>query len=162
MTHGTLFVKDNHEFNENLAEFVGHYGAVRFLTAQYGAQSKQLAKYLERRAFNERYSHHVLRGAQFLDSLYRTFRPEFTSQLKDSLKYRAIRQIVQTADSLLVGTTLNKKALFDENKLPNNAYFIGYLTYKRQQNQFEEEFKTKFKGNFNAYLAYLKHKYPSI
>jgi predicted aminopeptidase len=162
MTHGTLFVKDNHEFNENLAEFVGHYGAVRFLTAQYGADSPQLAKYLERRAFNERFSDHVLRGAQHLDSLYRTFRADFTSQQKDSLKYQAIRRIVQTTDSLLVGTKLSKKALFDENKLPNNAYFIGYLTYKRQQNQFEEEFRTVFKANFKQYLAYLKQKYPSI
>lgn len=162
MTHGTLFVKDNHEFNENLAEFVGHYGAVRFLTHQYGKDSPQLNKYLKRRVFNEKINQHVLRGAQKLDSLYRTFRPNFTSKQKDSLKYGLIRRIVQTSDTVLVGMPFTKKDLFDENNLPNNAYFIGYLTYRGQQNQFEDEFQKVFKGDFKRYLAYLKQKYPSL
>jgi hypothetical protein len=54
-----------------------------------------------------------------------------------------------------------KKWVVNDNNLPNNAYFIGYLTYQSKQNQFKEEFKTKFNYNFNSYLSYLKQQYPS-
>ena len=49
----------------------------------------------------------------------------------------------------------------NDNNLPNNAYFIGYLTYQSKQNQFKDEFAKDFKGNFHNYLTYLKDKYPS-
>ena len=78
MTHGTLFVKNNLELNENLASFVGDYGAIRFLTAKYGAKSPELEKYEFRKRYNDAISQHIVRGAKQLDSLYKTFRPSLT------------------------------------------------------------------------------------
>lgn len=160
MTHGTLFVKDNLELNENLASFVGDYGAVRFLTAKYGKNSPQLEKYEFRKRYNDAISQHIVRGAQQLDSLYKTLKNTQTVAQKDTLKYQAIRHIVMNSDTLL-GGLVGKKYAWRSKKLPNNALFIGYLTYHSQQNQFQKEFEDKFKGNFQQYLSYLKNKYPT-
>lgn len=162
MTHATLFVKDSHEFNENLAEFVGDYGAKAFLKYKYGATSPQLDKYLKRKVFNDKFSQHILRGATQLDSLYQNFLPSFTSKQKDSLKYALIQKIVDSSDSVFVGMSFTKSVYFEPKTLPNNAFFVGFITYRAKQNQFEVEFQTRFSGDFRKYLTYLKAKYPSI
>ncbi len=160
MTHGTLFVKDNLELNENLASFVGDYGAVQFLTHRYGKNSPQLERYKFRKRYSDAISQHIVRGAKQLDSLYKNLNPKLSSSQKDTLKTRAIRQIVVSSDTLL-GGLVGKKYAWNRKKLPNNAFFIGYLTYHSQQNEFQKEFEDKFQGDFRKYLSYLKVKYPT-
>lgn len=165
LTHGTLFVKNNLEYNENLADFVGEYGALRFLAQKYGKESVAYKNYLATNAFYERYDEHILHGTRVLDSLYKTYTTATPVALKDSLKWQTIRQIVVSSDTLTDQRTevrpLKKRALNKLN-LPNNAYFMGYLTYRKQQNRFRQEFETKFGGNFKRYLTYLKQTYPSL
>ena len=167
LTHGTLFVKNSLEYNENLADFVGEYGALRFLGQKYGTNSVQYKDYLATKAFYERYDAHVLRGSRTLDSLYRSFKPQTPVAVKDSLKWQTIAEIVETADTLTdnrtnTGAKPVKKRSFSKLNLPNNAYFIGYLTYRNQQNRFRQEFENRFGGDFKRYLAYLKATYPSL
>lgn len=176
LTHGTLFVKGNLELNENLASFVGDWGAVRFLTHKYGPDSEQLRKYEFSKKYNDAYAQHVLRGAAQLDSLYATFTDQKVQVRKDTLKRNLIRRIVNSADTLLggrvsfssgadstsVSDTLRRVPEKPETKLPNNAYFVGYKTYKSKQNEFRQEFVNKFRGDFKKYMAYLKDKYPSL
>lgn len=163
LTHGTLFAKNNLEMNENLASFVGDEGAIRFLTQKYGPGSKELKRYEFSKKYNDAYSQHILRGAKKLDSLYATFKNQEVDPLKDSLKKSLIIQIDTTADTLLSGkVTFTKKWEKDETKLPNNAYFIGYQTYKSKQNAYRKEFEEKFNGDFKKYMNYLKEKYPSL
>lgn len=165
LTHGTLFVKNNLEFNENLADFVGDYGAIRFLESKYGKSSKQLEKYLFSRKYNEAYSQHLLKGVKKLDSLYVSFRENksLKTETKKALKDTLIKQIMFSTDTLLGSKfkrdSIKKKNL--SNNLPNNAYFIGYMTYQSKQNQFEEEFKKNFESDFKKYLRFLKEKYPN-
>jgi predicted aminopeptidase len=160
MTHGTLFVKDNLELNENLASFVGDYGAIRFLTAKYGKNSPQLEKYEFRKRYNDAISQHIVRGAKQLDNLYKNLNPKLSTSQKDTLKSKAIRQIAASSDTLL-GGLVGKKYAWRSKKRPNNAFFIGYLTYHSQQNEFQKEFEDKFQGNFRKYLSHLKVKYPT-
>ncbi|GAB3896384.1 aminopeptidase [Spirosoma agri] len=167
LTHGTLFIKNSLEYNENLADFVGEYGALRFLAQKYGTSSPVYRDYLATKAFYERYDQHILRGTRTLDSLYRTFKPSTAVVVKDSLKWQTIRQIVVSSDTITDERSkdsirLVKKRRLDKLNLPNNAYFIGYLTYRKQQNRFRQEFDTKFGGDFNRYLTYLKQTYPSL
>ncbi len=176
LTHGTLFVKGNLELNENLASFVGDWGAVRFLTKKYGPDSEQLRKYEFSKKYNDAYAQHILRGATQLDSLYATFEDQKVESRKDALKGSLIRRIVNTADTLLAGRvsfisdadstgvadTLRSVPEKPESELPNNAYFVGYKTYKSKQNEFRREFVNKFNGDFKKYMAYLKKKYPSL
>ena len=160
MTHSTLFVKDNLELNENLANFVGDYGATRFMIHKYGTSSTQLKKYTFRKQYNNAISQHIVRGAKKLDSLYKSFHSKLSISQKDTLKTRVIGQIVLSSDTLL-GGLIGKKYAWRSKKLPNNAFFIGYLTYHSQQNDFQREFRDKFDSDFRRYLAYLKAKYPT-
>ncbi|WP_420146673.1 aminopeptidase [Spirosoma sp.] len=167
LTHGTLFVKDNLEYNENLADFVGEYGAQRFLRQKYGKSSVPYQNYMSTKEFYGRYDNHILRGTRTLDSLYRTFKPTTPVAIKDSLKWQTIRQIVVAVDTISNELSQKpvrsiKKRRLDKLNLPNNAYFIGYLTYRKQQNQFRQEFETRFDSNFKRYLTYLKQTYPSL
>ena len=165
LTHGTLFVKNSLEYNENLADFVGEYGALRFLEQKYGKSSVYYKNYMATKAFYERYDEHILHGTQVLDSLYKTYTATTPISVKDSLKWQTIQQIVVSSDTLSDQRTEVrplKKRSFSKLNLPNNAYFIGYLTYRKQQNRFRQEFETKFGGDFKRYLTYLKQTYPSL
>jgi predicted aminopeptidase len=167
LTHGTLFVKNSLEYNENLADFVGEYGATRFLAQKYGQTSVQYRDYEGAKAFYGRYDEHVLAGTQVLDSLYKSFKPTTPVAIKDSLKWQTIRQIVISADTIRDERSQPrvrsiKKGRLEKLNLPNNAYFIGYLTYRKQQNRFRQEFDRQFNGDFTRYLTYLKQTYPSF
>ncbi|MBC8155220.1 MAG: aminopeptidase [Bacteroidetes bacterium] len=164
LTHGTLFIKNSLEYNENLADFVGEYGALRFLKAKYGPAAEPYQNYLDTKLFYERYDEHILRGARQLDSLYATFGPRMDTSVKEKYKWQLIGQIVSLTDTLTGErpTGQIKKRRVNKLNLPNNAYFIGYLTYRKQQNQFRTEFDARFKGNFTQYLTYLKQTYPSL
>ena len=61
LVHGTLYVKDSIDFNENLATFLGRKGAEIYLIDKYGGSSELLRNYLQ----NER----DFQG----DSLHNTF-----------------------------------------------------------------------------------------
>ncbi|MDB5240819.1 MAG: aminopeptidase [Spirosoma sp.] len=167
LTHGTLFVKNSLEYNENLADFVGEYGALRFLSMKYGKASRQYRDYLATKSFYERYDGHILRGTRTLDSLYRTFKPKTPVVVKDSLKWQTISRIVTLIDtitdkrSIRAVRSVNKRR-YNKLNLPNNAYFMSYLTYRNQQNRFRQEFENRFHGNFRQYLTYLKQTYPSL
>jgi predicted aminopeptidase len=164
LTHGTLFVKSNLELNENLASFIGDQGAIRFLKYKYGPHSPELRDYEYSKKYNDAYSSHMLRGAGRLDSLYKTFgESQSPDKRKDSLKNAIIRQIVADTDTLLAGTqTLTSRKRLKDEPLPNNAYFISFLTYKSRQNTFLKEFEQKFNSDVKAYLQYLKKTYPSM
>ncbi|KAB7730374.1 aminopeptidase [Rudanella paleaurantiibacter] len=161
LTHGTLFVKNSLEYNENLADFVGEYGALRFLAHRYGRNSREYTEYLESKAFSDRYDEHVLRGARKLDSLYRSFKPATPIEVKEERKWAMIGEIVQSVDTLSK-QPLRRKRRWSKLNLPNNAYFVGYLTYRKQQNRFRQEFEQQFGSNFGRYLSYLKQTYPSL
>ena len=166
LTHGTLFVKSNLEFNENLADFVGDYGAIRFLEAKFGKNSKELERYHFSKKYNDAYSQHLIRGAKKLDSLYKKFNKNSAYNIKKKQKNELILSIINSTDTLLSNSFQSKlinrkKWSLNDNNLPNNAYFIGYLTYQSKQNQFKDEFKNKFNQDFNKYLKNLKKQYPT-
>lgn len=164
MTHGTLFIKSSLEYNENLANFVGDYGADRYMIQKYGRQSVQYQDYVGSNVFYEHRTDHLLRGTRRLDSLYASFKPSTPPAVKDSLKWTLIRQIIASEDTL-PGQRTNGNALkrvLTKKDLPNNAFFVGFLTYNKQQNRFKTEFVNQFGGDFSRYLAYLKRTYPSL
>lgn len=170
LTHGTLFIKDDLTYNENLANFVGNEGAIRFLKYKYGANSPELQKYALARADRAVLNHFLLQSAQKLEALYQSFEVRgndkrlpakaMTEKEKMKLKNECIKSIVLACDTLHFQDNTFKN--YFENYTPNNAFFIGFLTYNEQQNTFEDEFKNKFESDFKKYMTYLKGKYSSL
>ncbi len=159
MTHGTIFVKNAHETSENLANFVGDYGAKRFIKFQYGKDSDKYKRYLQSRTLKGEFIKHLNRGTLKLDSLYRTFSINLSSKHKDSLKYALIEKIERSQDTLHAKLPNLPKHRYDKNDLPNNAYFVSFKTYNAKQNEFELQFENQFGENFEVFLTYLKRKY---
>lgn len=162
LTHGTLFVRDDMELNENLASFVGDWGAEQFLNYKYGANSPQLEKYELQKKYQASWSDHMLRGARQLDSLYLTYEEQADTLTKNQLKKALLARIVAAADTLLEGKYPLDSEARSGGVAANNAYFISYKTYRSRQNQFYDEFRLRFNSNFPQYLDYLKNKYPSL
>ncbi|WP_341224648.1 aminopeptidase [uncultured Arcticibacterium sp.] len=158
LTHGTLFVKNDLAFNENLADFIGDQGALLFLQSKYGKGTEEIEKYKASKVFYEQFSKHIAHGTEKLDSLFQTFPPEMASIKKDSLKYDLIDEIMLSADSL----SSNPKYKYRGRGTINNAYFTAYRTYQGKQNDFENELKSKFNNNFKEYLSHLKSKFQSL
>ncbi len=159
LTHGTLFVKNDIEFNENLADFIGDEGAQFYLKTTFGDSSEVYLKYLESRKFGKLFSEHITQGSRLLDSLYQTFSPEMASIYKDSLKYDLIDSIMLSAENLLPEQSFYR---YRGRGSVNNAFFTAYKTYQGKQDFFKEEMESKFNNNFRSYLAYLKTKYSSL
>ncbi|RYF78004.1 MAG: aminopeptidase [Cytophagaceae bacterium] len=164
LTHGTLFVKDQLEYNENLADFVGEYGAERYMAQKYGRDSLPYLNYMATNAYYDRFTDHILRGTQKLDSVYRFFKPLTAVSVKEAMKWKTIETIMTSTDTLTDGRLNHsvKRRVWLKTDLPNNAYFVGFLTYRKQQNRFKTEFVTQFNSDFKRYLTHLKNTYPSL
>ena len=72
LTHSTLFVKDNIEFNENLASFIGEQGAIQFLDEKYGKNSHAYFDYVLAEEDSKTFRNQMLLATSKLDSLYRS------------------------------------------------------------------------------------------
>lgn len=159
LSHGTIFVKNNVEYSENLANFIGDQGAYLFLKTKYGATSKE---YLEFWYGNEDYvllAAHFVSQAKLLDSLYQsTAFKALSEEEKDLQKFEKIQEIIAAIDTIPFHTPRKSKDIF-RDKMPNNAFFTVFLQYNNQQQEFEEEFERVANGDLRAYVAYLRQKF---
>lgn len=161
LTHGTLYVKDSVEFNENLASFVGRMGAIRFLSQRFGPESEELKTYVNWEADYEKIYQHYLIGARKLDSLYQSMDESAPPVVKKERKGSLILAIMQNIDTIRFKQRppVKWKA---ENRLPNNTFFMSYLRYRGKLDVFEKELEEKFGGDLREYVTYLKTVYPSL
>lgn len=130
LTHATIFVKDEIDFNENLASFIGERGAELFLSRRYGDRSSQLISYKNSLTDQRKLTAHILAGGQHLDSIY-TAMNNHSADFKDSVKHQAMRKIASQMDTVSFFNSKYRK-IFDE-KLPNNAYFMAFKRYHSQE-----------------------------
>lgn len=160
LTHSTIFIKDNSELNENIADYVGENGAKCYLASKYGDSSAVLQRYVCSISDNERLADYFLLGAHQLDSMYCT--DAFLS-LGDSAKYARkcefIRQIVENVDTVSF-SVINPQRLKDGRLRDiNNTFFTSYMTYYNHKESLRSECVAQHGGDFMAHLKALKNKY---
>jgi predicted aminopeptidase len=160
MVHATVFVKDDVDFNENLADFIGDTAAYYFLKYKFGADSKQYLDYLHSDQDYRKFTKHILRGTQSLDSLYNTLRPKEPIEQKKEKKRAMIEKIVTSIDTL--NLYAKRKGERMKKYLPNNTFFMSYRLYKAKQDVFGVELAEKFNGDMRSYLKHLTNKYPFL
>lgn len=159
MVHATIFVKDDVDFNENLASFIGDTAAYYFLAAHFGRTSHQLTQYLHEDQDYRKYSRHILQGTKALDSLYQVLQPDEPFENKKERKQNLIRHIMTSADTLTLHTP---RPSSNNRRLPNNTYFMSYHLYQAKQNLFKQELENTFNGDLKKYIGHLKEKYPYL
>jgi len=159
LTHATLYIASDVDFNENLATFVGDQGAYLFLEHKYGKDSPEYQNYAGRLADIQRFGNHVFSSCNVLDSLYTNLPPHLYETEKQAIKTATIQRIVNDADTISFYNKERYQKVLTPKKLPNNTFFMGFRRYRKSQNTFEIEFKEKFNSNFDKYLKFLKEKY---
>jgi predicted aminopeptidase len=158
LTHGTIFVKDDVEYNENLASFIGYKGAVLFLERKYGSGSPQLKAYLDGRKDDEAVEKYMLDAAHDLDSLYKHFPPGCDSLCKNDLRKKMFHRVAESSRHLALSLDTLFPARFEKRlNASGNTIFMQYLRYGGKQHSFEAEFARFL--SIKAYLDWLKRKY---
>lgn len=156
LTHATLFVRDEIEFNENLASFIGVKGSELFLQSHYGDSSAQFIEYIQAREDEKTLTRLILDGAVKLDSLYQTFDTKMAGSLKDSLKEATMLQIKTELDSAHFHNS-RYRHIFDDT-LPNNAYFMMFRRYHHQEDSMQSIYKA-YGENIRLMLRGMKEQY---
>lgn len=160
MVHATLFIKDSVEFNENLASFIGDSAAYDFLASKYGRHSSEYLTYVDEVDDYTRYSQHLLRGSNLLDSLYNTWSSSDTEVIKQKKKEALISKIVNEMDTLTLRQFKIPKRFHE--KLPNNDYFLAYRRYQSKQGNFKLELITQYNGNLREMIRDYKSRFPYL
>lgn len=156
MTHGTVFVKNDLQFNENLASFIGEKGAIYYLSEKYGEDSPQLKEYVDDLYDYGLLYDHIIAGARKLDGLYKSFTDEMSLEEKRRLKDEMITGIIAGIHDLPV----RKEGRYSKYKdfKPNNAYFSSYMTYRNDLSSFEQDFEAQG-GDLPKYIEWIKIQY---
>jgi predicted aminopeptidase len=162
LTHGTIFIKNNVEFNENLANFIGDKGAEQFLKYKFGDNSKEVIHYQQNKVDEQVYTAYILKSIERLDSLYTKIRGDKNEVLKKEKKKNLITAIVRGVNHL----NLNRRDNFFKFSLQalseKNSFFMGFRRYDSQYDIFERELNSKFHGQLKTYLLFMKNKYPVL
>jgi predicted aminopeptidase len=160
MVHATIFVKDSVNFNENLASFIGDRGAEEFLASRFGKEAEPYKTFVNDDHDYILFVNHILRGTQFLDSLYAVI-ADLPVHQKLVFKEAMIRRIVDTMDTLTLNSGKKPTRRF-RSHLPNNAYFMSYIHYQSSQKELRQEWQRSFGGDLHAYILYLSEKFPYL
>lgn len=159
LSHGTIFVKNNVDLSENLANFIGDKGAHLFLVKKFGKNSKEYVEYVENSSDYEKYSMHFIRSAKMMDSLYATQSfIKLDTLTKEKIKQEHILKVVNAIDTISFYHPEYFRSKFKE-KLPNNAVFIVFRQYNSMQDVFEAEFQREGDGDLKKYVDFLIRKY---
>jgi predicted aminopeptidase len=162
MSHATIFVKDSIDFNENLATFIGDRGTEKFLISRFGEASKAYQSYMNDDADFLRFSEHMLRGTEKLDSLYKSMNPQDSVSTKKELKTALIRKIVDSLDTLTLSATESKPSERYKDRLPNNTYFMNFRRYQSKQELFWDEYTNRFHGDLKSFIEFMSNRYPFL
>ena len=153
LTHSTLFVKDNIEFNENLASFIGEKGAVMFLDSKYGEKSLPYFEYILAEEDSRTFRNQMLLGTAKLDSMYKAVVDEPDS-IKSNYKHIMIDLIINSIDTLHFHNSRYYK-IFKAGR-PNNAYFMSYLRYYSAKDSLEQILSEEYQGDLKLFIQGMK------
>lgn len=162
LTHGTLFVKNDVNFNENLANFIGDKGAKLFLIKKFGIDSKEYIDYEQSKSDEKIYDDYILKSAERLDSLYNIMGEGNSEEETKMKKKQLITEIVLGVNKLPLNKKKNYFKYTQQAFFEGNAFFMAFERYDSQYEIFEKEYKEKFNSDLKKYFEYLKGKYPSL
>lgn len=151
LTHSTLYVSGDTEFNESLADFVAHTAAPRFLETRFGPGNRHLSELAEHRR-EERIVNGILRAlADRLRSLYATSPSE--PLLARESEFASARRELGAA---CAAHGINDSLCAPDAQL-DNAVVLGRLTYGSPE-RFERLFR-EVGGDWRIFFASLRAVY---
>ncbi len=159
LAFATLFIRSNVQYNENLATFVGDKGTEKFLAYKFGSDSEQYNRYVTSKADYERYSTHILKGSDQLDSLYNSFAADLPQAQKQQQKEAVLRQIVKTVDTISFQNPGPYRGYLRTDSLPGNPYFMQYRRYRTGLDKLQQQLDDQFGSDLKKYIEFLNKNY---
>ena len=152
LTHGTIYVNGDANYNENLATFIGVNGAAWYLTSRYGKDSKQYQDYLHANSEDDIRTQFMLSSAVYLDSIYKAIKTSCNENCKHQIKQTAFDTIVARAEALgLANDSLFHVRIEKRLNESGNAVFLHYTRYSGKQTDFMDDFK-KVQFNLRRFI----------
>ena len=151
-THATVFIKNNVQFNEEFASFVGQEGALRFIEHKYGTNSKELKdaqmQIKDSKAFNA-----------FFRNLYNELADMYknTPSKEERLlqKQAIIEKFKLSFEKDYFKYFSSDRYLGFEKREWNNARIMGFMHYVEKENIFYDLLK-KNNNNFKETVSQIK------
>lgn len=157
ITHYNVFVKDDIQYNENLASFIGDKGGKQFLLEKYGNASPLLKDYLVFLHDLELFTQYMITSSAKLAAFYSNLNPEDPkSELLKKEKIRAI--ILGLRSQNFQGKKLVNNVIANIDSI-NNTFFTDFLTYRKENKKMEQEFQREYQSNIKLFVAAQKEKY---
>jgi len=137
MVHATVFIKDNIQFNEELANFIGDYGAVEFLRYKYGENSEEYRQSFGLKEDSKTFSRYI---NQFHDALEQVYQNgDLNKWQKKRLKKKVISEY-QGEHFKEVSKQFKVKGSYGwfPKMEMNNAVIMSFITYERDYSLYEK------------------------
>jgi predicted aminopeptidase len=125
MTHATVYIKGETEFNEQIAAFIGNRGAIDFLVGKYGPESKEVVEAVHSQEDDLLFSGWVDQACQQLASLYAK---EISRDEKLRRREDLFRSIREGFTEVKGRFKRDRYRGFDKIEL-NNAVLLAYRRY---------------------------------
>ena len=137
MTHATLYVKGQGEFNEGLASFVGKFGALQYMEKTYGASHALSAEARSAICDERLFSAYLSELLEKLEKLYASSLDYHEKMILRSEIFKASRH---EFECLSARFHTGRYKYFGHHKL-NNAYLMTIGLYHRHFRLFESVLK---------------------
>ena len=137
ITHTTLYVKNNADFNERLAVFIGNKGTEMFYKDFEGADSSTLKTIAAENEDDHLFSEFISRELKDLEQWYKDNGSVRNNEVREERLQQVFKNFETQLKPNLKTNSYNK---FTKEKM-NNAYLGVYKTYMQNLNDFEEAYK---------------------
>jgi predicted aminopeptidase len=143
LTHSYKYDKNNVTFNENLATFVGQQGAILFIKKKFGNESTLLKEYEGILHDNHLFDERMTKGYYELDSLYKSFKYDASSEVKNRAKKEMIGHILGSIKNLDFVDKHRYDFINQKRDKINNAWFASFKRYNTLQPRFEKSLEAQ-------------------
>jgi predicted aminopeptidase len=135
--HNTLYVGSAGDFNESLANFVGHRAAILFFRERYGEKSAEHIRAID--AWNE-----ALEFSGYISGIGVSLQELYAKDLPEEEKLRLREQVFSDGQKhwaqRIAGRSRHRYRSFTQDKM-NNAVLANYLLYLKDLDLFESVYE---------------------
>jgi predicted aminopeptidase len=136
MTHVTLYFKDQTDFNEQVATFIGNQGAIDFLIEKYGIGSPQVVEAIHSQEDDLLFSRWIDQACRRLSDFYSK---EISREEKIKGREEIFHSLREEFKEILFKTDCYKN--FEKIEL-NNAVLLAYRRYVHRLEKFQILYET--------------------
>lgn len=150
--HTTLYIKNNADFNERLAVFVGNQATEDFYKAKEGPESKTLQIILDKNHDDALFSHFI---GEELKKLERWYQELPVKERTEERRKNRFNQIKESFYSEIFPKLKTKHHYGFNRSTLNNASLLVYKTYMQDLAKFQKLFE-KCERSYSCFLTQVK------